>query len=151
MLFIGFVVPHEAQSLAGQNQSQPTTSSRAVASETNSPLAIRASFADIVEKVTPAVVTIRAEKKNTNQTQESPFADDPLLREFFGRQLPQMRQTPRIERGMGSGVIIESNGTILTNNHVVKRVQLRLRLIYPTDERLRRKSSARTKPAIWRF
>jgi Do/DeqQ family serine protease len=87
--------------------------------ETNSPLAIRASFADIVEKVTPAVVTIRAEKKNTNQTQESPFADDPLLREFFGRQLPQMRQTPRIERGMGSGVIIESNGTILTNNHVV--------------------------------
>jgi Do/DeqQ family serine protease len=119
MLFIGFVVPHEAQSLAGQNQSQPTTSSRAVASETNSPLAIRASFADIVEKVTPAVVTIRAEKKNTNQTQESPFADDPLLREFFGRQLPQMRQTPRIERGMGSGVIIESNGTILTNNHVV--------------------------------
>ena len=119
MLFIGFAVPHKAQSLSGQNQSPAVESNSVSSSEANSSLAVRTSYADIVEKVTPAVVTVRAERKNTTQTPETPFMDTPLLREFFGRQLPQMRQTARVERGMGSGVIIESNGTILTNNHVV--------------------------------
>lgn len=118
MLFIGFAAPHQGQSLTEQNKSQAIQGNR-VGSETVSPVIARASYADIVEKVTPAVVTVRSERKNTAQTSESPLGDDPMLREFFGRQLPQMKQTPQIERGLGSGVIIESNGTILTNNHVV--------------------------------
>jgi Do/DeqQ family serine protease len=119
MLFISFNAQQraEAQFLTGQNQSQ--TAQANPATNANSPLAVRASYADVVERVTPAVVTVRAERKAAAQTQELPFSNDPLLREFFGRELPQMRQTPQIQRGMGSGVIVESNGTILTNNHVV--------------------------------
>jgi Do/DeqQ family serine protease len=122
MFLASFLVPYSAtaQSLAGQ-QNQPRTvqGNSTVGENTNSAAAIRVSYADIVDRVTPAVVTVRAERKPTARTQESPFGNDPLLREFFGRQLPQMRQSPQIERGMGSGVIIEANGTILTNNHVV--------------------------------
>ncbi len=80
------------------------------------------SFADLVDKVEPAVVTIRSERKVTPQAQQMPFNDD-LMRQFFGGRVPQMNQAPQVERGLGSGVIIESNGTILTNNHVVDGAQ----------------------------
>ena len=120
-LSIGFTLPFDAkaQSLTGQNQSRTVQGYSAGTSDTNSALNIRASYADVVEKVTPAVVAVRAEKRTSSQAQELPFGNDPMLREFFGRNLPQMRQAPQIQRGLGSGVIVESNGTILTNNHVV--------------------------------
>jgi serine protease Do len=128
MLLIGSIslqTETAAQSLAKENQSQPAAGSSAVRSSAT----IATSYADIVEKVTPAVVTVRSEKRATTQTQESPFSDDPRFRDFFERQFPQLRQTPRVQRGMGSGVIVESNGFILTNNHVVNgssRVRIEL-------------------------
>ena len=112
---IALILPHKTkgQSLTTPNQTP------AIMADTSAPLTARASYADVVDKVTPAVVTVRSEKKTTAQTQESPFGNDPLLKQFFGGRMPQMQQSPQIERGLGSGVIVESNGTILTNNHVV--------------------------------
>lgn len=85
----------------------------------NSAILPRASYADVVEKVAPAVVRIMAEIKV--QKQQQPFMDDEFFRRFFGDRAPQMSpQQPQRETGVGSGVIINADGTVLTNNHVVE-------------------------------
>ncbi len=79
---------------------------------------VRTSYADIVQKSSPAVVRIAAERKSQNSPQgEFPFGD--LFREFLPN-MPQQQQRPRVERGVGSGVIVNADGTILTNYHVVE-------------------------------
>jgi Do/DeqQ family serine protease len=80
----------------------------------------RDSYADIVKVVTPAVVTIRTEgRARVSPTQ---FQDDDLFRRFFGDQFPinPRRQMPAPRsRGLGSGVVVTSDGYLLTNHHVI--------------------------------
>lgn len=76
----------------------------------------RTSYADVVDKTSPAVVRIEADhKQKPDGRAQFPGGDD-FFRQF---QIPQQEQRPQIEHGLGSGVVVEANGTILTNFHVV--------------------------------
>jgi Do/DeqQ family serine protease len=79
------------------------------------------SYADVVSKVAPAVITIRADKR-VRAPEQFPFQDDPFFRGLFGNRGQQQQQQETV-RALGSGVIVSTDGYILTNHHVIDGAQ----------------------------
>ncbi|MEQ1853708.1 MAG: DegQ family serine endoprotease [Chthoniobacteraceae bacterium] len=89
------------------------------------------SFAPVVEKVSPSVVTLSISKNVAAgaRGRGNPLADDPFFRRFFGipddeadaPKNPAKGRGKPVPVGLGSGVIISADGYIITNNHVVEQ------------------------------
>jgi len=73
---------------------------------------LRMSYAPIVQRVTPAVVNVYAAK---TVRYNNPLFDDPIFRRFFGGGQLQ----PQQQRSLGSGVIVDQSGLVVTNYHVI--------------------------------
>jgi serine protease Do len=78
------------------------------------------SYAAIVDRVAPAVVTVRSARR-IRAPQQFPFFDDPFFRRFFGGGVPRTNYDRRslMEHALGSGVVASTDGYIVTNHHVI--------------------------------
>ena len=75
---------------------------------------LRLSYGPIVQRVQPAVVNVYAAKVVQNR---NPLLDDPIFRRFFG--VPG-QQPEQMQRSLGSGVMVDPSGLVVTNNHVIE-------------------------------
>jgi Do/DeqQ family serine protease len=78
----------------------------------SSPAELQLSFAPVVKRATPAVVNVYAARVVENR---NPFINDPLFRQFFGA-MPR----EQVLRALGSGVIVDPSGLVVTNYHVIE-------------------------------
>ena len=119
----------EVKDIASQPSTRsPAAAPKPAAREARTPAVT--SYADAVERVGGGVVTIRAARR-TRAPRQHPFFDHPALRDFFGAQ----QRGPGMQMGLGSGVIVNANGAILTNHHVIDgaeaiRVELQDNRVY---------------------
>lgn len=79
-----------------------------------SPQQLKLSFAPIVQRTQPGVVNVYAGKT----VPRNPLLDDPIFRRFFG--VPGQLQPEQMQRSLGSGVMVDSSGLVVTNNHVIE-------------------------------
>jgi len=79
----------------------------------NSAAELQLSFAPVVQRVAPAVVNVYATHVVENN---NPFLADPFFRQFFGGGMPR----EMVQRSLGSGVIIDASGLVVTNYHVIE-------------------------------
>ncbi len=78
----------------------------------SSPAELQLSFAPVVKRAAPAVVNVYAARVVENR---NPFMNDPLFRQFFGA-VPR----EQVLRSLGSGVIVDPSGLVVTNYHVIE-------------------------------
>lgn len=94
-----------------QLRNQPNTASTNSSYNAYGPV----SYADAVSRAAPAVVNIYTEKKILQRAPN--YYSNPYYRRFYNNANPPLQE--RMQKNLGSGVIVDANGLILTNNHVV--------------------------------
>lgn len=80
---------------------------------------VQLSYAPVVKRVAPAVVNVYT-KRVVREQMRSPFANDPFFQQFFGNRFSFGVPRERVQQSLGSGVIVDPSGLVVTNYHVIK-------------------------------
>jgi serine protease Do len=95
-----------------------------VASDTRTQIVFEQGFSPVVKSSAPAVVNISSSRlvRSPETGPQAPFLSDPFLRKFFGEDFIRQFRVPRERRehSLGSGVIVNSGGYVVTNSHVIE-------------------------------
>src|SRR5438093_5914385 len=83
----------------------------------SSPAELRMSYAPVVQRAAPAVVNVYAAKMVSVR---NPLFDDPIFRRFFGMPGGPGGGGEQVQRSLGSGVIVDAAGLVVTNKHVIE-------------------------------
>ena len=109
-VLLGLALVQWAGPAAAQEPAVPTTRAE-----------ITLSFAPVVKKAAPAVVNIYTKRVVKQRQPLSPLLNDPLFRRFFGDDFGFLgRPRERVQNSLGSGVIVDSSGLVVTNHHVIE-------------------------------
>jgi serine protease Do len=125
-LVLGIIVSHKVDWFSPGKEKQPEGTSLVVEAPPHVSGEVRSlqtSLSAVAKSVMPAVVNISSVRvyRPPRGASPSPFFNDPFFREFFGDDFYRFFGVPRerVERSLGSGVLVTEDGYIITNNHVI--------------------------------